>query len=261
MEFCNSVQKVDQNGVVYRGVAFSVPLIRKGKRKNNSFKEKREYSPKELKDYSLEELKDYSVGELKRDNKNKERAIRRAKSSIRDYVKTNVDLNYFVTYTLDPKIMDRYDSAAIYAKVRAWLSNGVARKGFKYVLVPEKHKDGAWHFHGFVNVPLEWNYGYSVCRCISPIGVISSPGEVSVSPVGSSAPPISASPSSRDKCINYVVSYVKKNMEKFNGRYYLHSKNLEKPFKIYSNVNFGDIENCYCMEIEGLGVKVKIWDE
>lgn len=253
MEVYNSVQKVDQNGAVYRGVAFSVPLIRKGKRKNNSFKEKREYFSKELKDYSVEELK--------RDNKNKERAIRRAKSSIRDYVKTNVDLNYFVTYTLDPKIMDRYDSAAIYAKVRDWLANSVKRKGFKYILVPEKHKDGAWHFHGFVNFPLEWGYGYSSCRCIAPIvGRAPSIG-VSSPSIVTGIPPISISPSSRDKCINYVVSYVKKNMEKFNGRYYLHSKNLEKPFKIYGNVNFGDIENCYCMEIEGLGVKVKIWDE
>lgn len=257
MEVYNSVQKVDQNGAVYRGVAFSVPLIRKGKRKNNSFKEKREYSPKELKDYSLEELKDYSVEELKRDNENKERAIRRAKSSIRDYVKTNVDLNYFVTYTLDPKIMDRYDSIAIYSRVRDWLSNRVRRNGFKYILVPEKHKDGAWHFHGFVNVPLEWAYGYSVCKPVPPIGVSSSPMGVSVSPIVSS----SSSKSSRDKCINYMVSYVKKNMEKFNGRYYLHSKNLDKPVKIYGNVNFGDIENCYCMELEGLGVKVKIWDE
>ena len=245
MEFYNSVQKVDQNGEVYRGVAFSLPLIRKGEGKNNSFEEVRNGSPKEL----------------KRDNKNKERAIRRAKSSIRDYVKTNVDLNYFVTYTLDPKLMDRYDSTAIYAKVRAWLSNGVARKGFKYVLVPEKHKDGAWHFHGFVNVPLEWNYGYSLCRSIPPIGVISSSAEVSVSPIDSSASPISVNSSSRDKCINYVVSYIKKNMEKFNGRYYLHSKNLDKPVKIYGNVNFPEIENCYCMELEGLGVKVKIWEK
>lgn len=245
MEVYNSVQRVDQNGEVYRGVAFSVPLIRKGEREKECSKR----------------VKSSSSGVGSEDNKNKERAIRRAKSSIRDYVKTNVDLNYFVTYTLDPKIMDRYDSIAIYSRVRDWLSNRVRRNGFKYILVPERHKDGAWHFHGFVNVPLEWNYGYSVCRCIPPIGVISSPGEVSVSSIGSSAPPISVNSSSRDKCINYVVSYVKKNMEKFNGRYYLHSKNLDKPGKIYGNVNFQDIKNCYCMDIEGLGVKVKIWDE
>ena len=247
VKFYNSVQKVDQSGAVYRGVAFSLPLIRRGERE--------EEPSKVLEFESLS--KNNSSGDLKRDNKNEERAIRRARTNIRDYVKTNVDLNYFVTYTLDPKLVDRYDSIAIYSRVRDWLSNRVRRKGFKYILVPEKHKDGAWHFHGFVNVPLEWAYGYSVCKPVPPIGVSSSPMGVSVSPIVSS----SSSKSSRDKCINYMVSYVKKNMEKFNGRYYLHSKNLEKPFKIYGNVNFGDIENCYCMEIEGLGVKVKIWDE
>lgn len=245
MEVYNSVQRVDQNGEVYRGVAFSVPLIRKGEREKEC--------PKGVKSPSL------GVGS--EDNKNKERAIRRAKSSIRDYVKTNVDLSYFVTYTLDPKIMDRYDSVAIYAKVRDWLANSVKRKGFKYILVPEKHKDGAWHFHGFVNFPLEWGYGYSSCRCIAPIVGGAPSISVSSSSIVSGIPPISTSSSSKDKCINYIVSYVKKNMEKFNGRYYLHSKNLDKPVKIYGNVNFPEIESCYCMEIEGLGVKVKIWEK
>lgn len=225
MEFYNSVRKLNQNGEVYKSVAFSLPLIRKGEKESGS----------------LEEVRGSSLSGVKKDNKNKERAVRRAKSNIRDYIKTNVDLNYFVTYTLDPKLLDRYNSVSIYSRVKTWLSNGVSRKGFKYVLVPEKHKDGAWHFHGFVSVPLEWDYGYSLCKCISPIET------------GSSVP--------RDRCINYIVSYVKKGMEKFNGRYYLHSKNLDKPVKIYGNVNFLEIEDCYCMELEGLGAQVKIWSK
>lgn len=248
VESYNAVQKVDQNGEIYGGVAFSLPLIRKGERKEKPLSKVLKLESSRANDCDPE-----------RDNRNKERAIRRAKSSIRDYVKTNVDLNYFVTYTLDPERVDRYDSMAIYSRVRGWLSNAVARKGFKYVLVPEKHKDGAWHFHGFVNVPVEWSYGYSVCKFIPSVGVSSSLVSVGSLPIANSASPIGVSVSSRDKCINYVVSYVKKNMEKFNGRYYLHSKNLDKPGKIYGNVNFGSIEDCYCTEIKELGVRVKIW--
>lgn len=223
MGLYNAVQKVDKNGEVYRGVAFNFPVINPGKRNKASMGQIRREKP---------------VGVVKGsvDNKNRERAIRRAKTSIRDYIKTNIDLRYFVTYTLDAKKMDRYDSAAIYAEIRDWLANSVKRKNFKYVLVAEKHENGAWHFHGFTNIPLEWKYGFSTCSSIPSIGA------------------------DRNRCINYLVSYVKKDMEKFNGRYYLHSNNLDKPDKIYSNVNFEKIDG-YCMDLENVGAKVKIWEK
>jgi len=44
---------------------------------------------------------------------------------------------------------------AITRKLNAWLSNQVQRRGLRYVLVPERHKDGAVHFHGFFNDVLD----------------------------------------------------------------------------------------------------------
>lgn len=81
------------------------------------------------------------------------RALRRARRRVRDLALSNV-FDYFVTLTLDKDRVDRYDIDAVGRKLRAWLSNNVQRKGLRYILVPELHKDGAIHFHGFFNAAL-----------------------------------------------------------------------------------------------------------
>lgn len=82
------------------------------------------------------------------------RAVRRAKQDLRDLALCN-EMKYFVTLTLDASVIDRHDVAAITKKLNAWCSNMVQRCGLAYVLVPERHKDGAVHFHGFVNDAVE----------------------------------------------------------------------------------------------------------
>lgn len=82
------------------------------------------------------------------------RAVRRARAQVRDLALCN-PMSYFVTLTLDGDRVDRYDMAAITRKLNAWLSNQVQRRGLKYVLVPEHHRDGAIHFHGFFNAALD----------------------------------------------------------------------------------------------------------
>ena len=82
------------------------------------------------------------------------RAVRRARSQVRDLALCN-PFTHFVTLTLDQTQVDRYDMASITRKLNAWLSNQVQRRGLIYVLVPERHKDGAVHFHGFFNDALE----------------------------------------------------------------------------------------------------------
>jgi hypothetical protein len=82
---------------------------------------------------------------------NLKRAVRRARSRLRDYARSNPDFFYFVTCTLDKNEIDRYDIGEVTRRLRTWLDNRVRRKGLKYILVPEHHKDGAIHFHGFIN--------------------------------------------------------------------------------------------------------------
>lgn len=78
------------------------------------------------------------------------RAKRRARSAVRDIALSN-EFTHFVTFTLDASKVDRYDVNAVVKKLNTWLDNRVRRNGLKYVLVPELHKDGAVHFHGFIN--------------------------------------------------------------------------------------------------------------
>lgn len=81
------------------------------------------------------------------------RAVRRAKTQVRDMALCT-PFKYFVTLTTDPAKVDRYDDVAILRKLRYWLDNHVRRDGLTYIVVPERHKDGAVHFHGFFNAAL-----------------------------------------------------------------------------------------------------------
>lgn len=78
-----------------------------------------------------------------------ERSARRARAKLRRLALAN-GFEYFVTLTLDSAKIDRYDGAAITKRLNTWCDNMVRRHGLRYILIPEQHKDGAWHFHGFM---------------------------------------------------------------------------------------------------------------
>ena len=80
--------------------------------------------------------------------------MRRARGKLRRLALAN-EFRWFVTLTIDPQKCDSFDGAAVVKKLNAWCSNMVQRKGLRYILVPERHKDGALHFHGFFNDALE----------------------------------------------------------------------------------------------------------
>lgn len=88
--------------------------------------------------------------EVPSDRRNVSRAVRRARARVRTLARAN-KFAYFVTFTLDAAKVDRYDPDAVIRKMVVWLSNRVQRQGLCYILVPERHKDGAIHFHGFIN--------------------------------------------------------------------------------------------------------------
>lgn len=77
------------------------------------------------------------------------RSVRRARAQLRRLALSN-KFSYFVTLTLDAEKIDRFDGKAITKALSTWCDNMVRRHGLRYVLVPERHKDGAFHFHGFM---------------------------------------------------------------------------------------------------------------
>lgn len=79
--------------------------------------------------------------------------LSRTKSRIRELALCN-DWDWFVTLTLDPQKFNRYDlkqaKESIYRFIRDYKKK-THQEDIKYLLIPEHHKDGAWHFHGLLH--------------------------------------------------------------------------------------------------------------
>ena len=163
------------------------------------------------------------------------RSMRRARARVRRLALAN-DFKWFVTLTLSPDKIDRYDAAAIVKRLGQWCSNHVKRNDLRYILVPERHKDGALHFHGFFNDSLEavpsghkshgrmvynfpqWDLGFT-----AGIEVY---GEYSAA-------------------VAYCCKYIGKQGEKPAGRWYYSGGNLSEPSITYANIDIADLEKDY----------------
>lgn len=62
------------------------------------------------------------------------------------------EFEYFVTFTLNKNKMDRYDLDDFILKLGQFIRDYRKSRNsdIQYLLVPEKHKDGAWHMHGLM---------------------------------------------------------------------------------------------------------------
>lgn len=151
----------------------------------------------------------------------------RAKAAVRDIARCN-RFDFFFTWTLDAAKISRYDPEEVLKKVMTFLKNASYRKGFRYVLVPELHKDGAIHFHGLcclgdvriqqatdphtgrplstergqpISNMLDWKFGFSTCVPIDE---------------------------NYERTCNYLVKYMNKDSQKIFGKWYFSSRDLVK---------------------------------
>ncbi len=78
----------------------------------------------------------------------------RAKSTVREYALCN-DFEYWCTFTIDQSKFDRFDLKTYYKGFSKFLNNYNRLlsddEKVKYLFIPEKHKNGAWHMHGFIS--------------------------------------------------------------------------------------------------------------
>lgn len=92
------------------------------------------------------------IAEKKKKLDNLSRSFRRTRSALYMYARQCV-WEYFITLTYSPdKIENRYDFSLCMKKVHYWIDNCRRRKANEllFLLVPEQHKDGAWHVHGLL---------------------------------------------------------------------------------------------------------------
>lgn len=169
-----------------------------------------------------------------------------------DHMKTAVDRiydiafqnewDYFLTITIDPEQFDSKDVKEVYKKLSKWLNNKQQRKGLKYLLIPEQHKNGGIHAHALINdcFKLEHSGRYLYSGKAYKAETLQKKGiDINLlKPVYnvpewkygfSTAIPVDGNPA-RLAC--YITKYITKDCKKIFGKYYLSSRNLNRDTEI-----------------------------
>ena len=171
---------------------------------------------------------------VKSDGNDMLRSMRRARAQLRRLALAN-EFEYFVTLTLDAQRIDRYDGAAVVRSLSRWCNDMVKRHDLRYILVPEQHKDGAYHFHGFMvgdgleavdsgvkwdgkpvyNLP-QWRYGFTAAQRLY--------GEYSAA-------------------VGYCCKYIgKQEGQRPLGRWYYSGGALARPEVSFQNLDIREVE-------------------
>ena len=182
-----------------------------------------------------------------------------------DHMKTAVDRiydiafqnewDYFLTITIDPEQFDSKDVKEVYKKLSKWLNNKQQRKGLKYLLIPEQHKNGGIHAHALINdcFKLEHSGRYLYSGKAYKAETLQKKGiDINLlKPVYnvpewkygfSTAIPVDGNPA-RLAC--YITKYITKDCKKIFGKYYLSSRNLNRDTEISlcNSEKFDELKN------------------
>lgn len=142
-------------------------------------------------------------------------SISRTRRNIRELALCN-NFEYFATFTLDPNKCDRYSLTECQELLRKKLK-ALKRKNsnFAYLFITEKHKDGAFHFHGLIKGVYDFyenEFGFLSHELFDTMG-------------------FNSFSKIRDynKCCNYITKYITKDCVKNDaGTVYISSRGLKK---------------------------------
>lgn len=161
------------------------------------------------------------------DEENLERSLRRTQKELSDLIECN-DFDFFGTLTTSPHKINRYDDELVKTTLTKWLNNQRRHSpNFIYILVPERHKDGALHFHVLIG-----NFNGKMAD--SGRKWLGEP----IFNLSSYSLGFSNFTKIRDKSktANYCRKYITKDLATTENqkRRYWRSKNLKKPDKYYN---------------------------
>lgn len=163
--------------------------------------------------------------------------------------------DYFLTFTLDPKKINRFDYLQCSKKVRQSLNNFKKSKcpDMYYLVVPERHKNGAWHFHGLLGNTKGLNFQFSGIKDKKGNSIYNlmdyKLGFTTATKVVDSG-----------RVSNYICKYITKSLcEQTRGlqRYYV-SKNCSKAVIYDALLKYKDLENLkYALIVAGCHVNCR----
>ena len=116
----------------------------------------------DLKLNSLFQPDDFTYIEIEKkedENRSMLSSLNRTKNKIYDYARANT-WDYFLTFTFDGTLINRYNYDEISKRLSKWLNNVKSRKAkdLKYLIVPEAHESGRLHFHGLLSNTGDLNF-------------------------------------------------------------------------------------------------------
>lgn len=162
-----------------------------------------------------------------------QKSIERTHRILKEYILCN-DFTHFFTLTISPDSMDRYNDDLVQSKVKTWLNNIRRHSSLGYIVVPERHKDGALHFHGLITSADNLELYDSGHKDRSGRTIYHTPkytfGFHDFTEIGN-----------QEAVSNYVRKYIEKQFEtkeKFKRRFWA-TQNLKRPLK-YHNVDLSD---------------------
>lgn len=167
-----------------------------------------------------------------------QQSMNRTKNNVYAFALSN-DWEWFYTLTFNPQKVDSFDYAAVCKALKAWLDDTRKRYApdMKYIIVPELHKSGRYHFHGMFSnvgaVPLE----YSAAGSTQEAAVYNLPsycyGFTTATMIKDS-----------DRTCSYCLKYITKELcaTTQNKKRYWRSRNLNKPIEYKYNLSDDDFE-------------------
>lgn len=161
----------------------------------------------------------------KTDKKEVERiSLSRTRRNIREIALCN-DFEYFCTLTVNSVKFDRYSLDEVQDNLRKCLRNlRNSSNNFKYLIITEKHLDGAFHFHGLISGVSDLyvnQYGYLSNSKLDVLGFNSFSKIKSI-----------------EKVANYILKYISKGCVKNSkNQVYISSRGLKKAERTELNTN------------------------
>ena len=163
--------------------------------------------------------------------------IVRARSTVLELAMCN-PWEYFVTLTLNQKKYDRYNLDKYIKDLGQFIRD--QRKKYKsdikYLLIPEQHKDGAWHMHGFLHGLTSDMLQKNERGYMDWVDYCKKFGNCSIGKI-----------EYKDRASIYITKYVTKDytksVTKLNAKMYYCSRGLQRAEKIKEGLLNGQLSN------------------